>query len=108
MRVVTDIQPTRQLLNVLLDRLSWCAPSPDVGSPTSTFGKIDDSEFLDEVSLAYLIPKLLSQTLLVDVEKVKSRGYSIFGLARTIVTPLRDSSPAVDDKQPCSPGEVCR
>ena len=72
MRVVTDTQPTRQLLDVLLDRETRCAPSPDVGSPTCTLGKVHDSELLNEVLFAYLIPKRFRQALLVDVEEVES------------------------------------
>ena len=72
MRVVTDTQPTRQPLDVLLDRESWCAPSPDVGSTAGTLGKVHDTEFLDEPFLAYLIPKSLRQTLLVDIEEKES------------------------------------
>ena len=69
MRVVADTQATRQLLDVLFDRKSWCSPSPDVGTTSSALGKIDDAECLDEVLVLYLLPELLRQSLLVDVEE---------------------------------------
>ena len=85
MRVVADTQATRQLLDVILNRKSWCAPSPDVGASAGTLGKIDNTELLDEVLVLHFLPKLLRKSLLVDVEEVESRGYGISSLTRTIV-----------------------
>ena len=70
MRVVTDTEPACQLLDVLFDREFWFAPSPDMGASASTLGKVNDAERLDEPFFAYLLPELLRQALLVDVDIV--------------------------------------
>ena len=72
MRVVADTQATRQPLDVLFNRESWCAPRPDVGATSGALGKIHDTEFLDELFVLYFLPELLRQSLLVDVEEEKS------------------------------------
>ena len=93
MRVVANTQSRGQLLDVLLDGSSWCSPSPDVSSTTSTFSKVHDTIFLDEVFVLHLLPKLLCQPLLVDVEEEESRGHRIFSFARTIIKTLCKRQP---------------
>ena len=72
MRVVANTQTTRQLLDVLFDSRAWSAPSPDVSSPSGTLGKVHDTKFFNEVFVLHLLPELLRQSLLVDVEEEES------------------------------------